>query len=190
MEYYFKYALTEEEYADYNLYTAWTAPWQKRTRMSYITRYLVYSLAGVAVIELLSAQNSSWDVYPVITKAIIITSVFGLIGITAWFQIANSIRSKAKKMIRKEENQHFLDETELTVSDDGILNVDKNTQTNYVWSSIVKYAVTKEYFYLYINSIQSLIVPKRLFKNEADIKDFDQFVSQKIPLIVSFHSIK
>jgi hypothetical protein len=92
-------------------------------------------------------------------------------------------------MLQKEENKHFLYESELSLTDDGITGSDILSTTSYKWSSIVKYAVTKDFFYLYINSIQALIVPKRLFKSQTEIEQFDKYLSGKIPLSSSFRSM-
>ncbi|MBK6990762.1 MAG: YcxB family protein [Chitinophagaceae bacterium] len=52
-----------------------------------------------------------------------------------------------------------------------------------------KYAQTKDYFYVYLSSLQALVIPKKLFTSNNSIEKFDKFLTEKIPLSASFRSI-
>ena len=54
MPYSFRYSLTKDDFAAYNIYAAWSAPWLKASRLRIITRNFIYSgLAMFATIILL-----------------------------------------------------------------------------------------------------------------------------------------
>lgn len=189
MEYYFKYSLTEDDFAEANVYTSWSATWLKKARLIFVVKSIFYGAMGMGATFFIFDKIGIIKKYS--TVELIIASSVILVFSTAftYYQAPLGIRSKSKKLLIKEENRHILDEGELFINDDKIISIDSRNMTDYKWESIVKYASTKEYFFLYINSIQALIVPKRIFISQVEIDGFDNFLTQKIPLASSFRSI-
>lgn len=189
MEYSFKYSLTEDDYADYNAYTEWYAPWMKKQRISYVSRTLLYTgLSFTAVYIIVDKINSPGFKHP-FPMAIVTGVILIIVMLINYHQAPYGIKKRAREMIRKEENQHILSETELTVNDNGITTLDIHGTTQQKWSSIVRCAVTKDSFYLYLNTSSAYIIPKRLFRTQQEIADFDKFLTEKIPLSSSFRSL-
>ena len=189
MDFYFKYKLTEEEYAEYNAYSSWYANWQKKTRLTFALRLFIYcgiSMAAVIII-LTKLDPPKTNNYSVLIIALFLLNIF--ITYIYYQQSPYSIKKKAIKLLHKEENQHLLDESELNINDQHIIATDNSSKTNYSWKSIVRYAVTKDFFYLYVNSIQAIVIPKRLLGNQKEIDGLDKFLTEKIPLSSSFRSI-
>jgi YcxB-like protein len=189
MEYHFKYNLTAEDHAEYNSYTGWQAPWQNKIRKNYLAKTFFSCIVSMFVTEMiLSKIDSSKNNHhaPLLMGAILLSL---LITWVFYYQAPFTIKNKAKKILAKEENSHFFDETELDIYEENIISTDKLTNTQYSWKSIVRYAVTLEYFYLYTSTVQALIIPKRLFANEKEREAFDKFLTEKIPLTSSFRSM-
>ena len=128
----------------------------------------------------------AYSLRPSICAVVLINSLLTWIF---YNQAPFSIKKKVKVLLAKEENIHLLDENELNINESNIILIDTLTTTKYSWESIVRYAVTKEFFFLYINTIQALIIPKRLLKGEKDIENFDKYLTAKIPLSSSFRSM-
>ena len=103
MEFHFKYAFTESEFADYNVYTSWTAPWQKKTRLKILFRQLILSAITISIVFIISPFESRSIAFYIIFSTLILALITGL----TLYQVPNRIRSLAKKMIRKEENAHL-----------------------------------------------------------------------------------
>ena len=189
MEFNFKYSLTEDDYAEYAAFTNWYAPWQKKERIKHAIKTFIYSsIFFIATIILLDRINSSGeDNYIVLIPISIV--ILLLLTILEFYQAPFRLKSKARKHVRKEENVQVLNETELFFDDSGIINNDKDVKVNLKWESIKKYAQTKGYFYVYLSSLQALVIPKRLFISNISIESFDKFLTEKIPLSASFRSI-
>ena len=189
MEYNFKYSLTEDEFADFSAYTNWLSPQMKKHRIVYILKsvsYFYISFIAFIAIEFYFNPLQKHN-YTIFKSVGVIGGLLFVLYLV--FQTPFSIKAKAKKMLLKEENKHFLFEADLFLNDNGIASSDILSTNNYKWSSIVKFCITQRCFYLYTNSIQALIIPKRLFKSQIDIDQFEKFLSEKVPLSSSFRSI-
>jgi hypothetical protein len=189
MDYHFKYSLTEDEFAEFNAYTVWSAPWQKKTRFNFVIRTVLYAGISMAatIILLDKFRHKSGNNTTVLLITLLI--FLPLLSTIAYYQEPFNIKRRARKLIVKEENSHVLNETELDINDDGIIHSDNKSMVQQKWSSIIRYTVAKEYFYLYTNSMQAQIIPKRLFSTQKEIEEFDKFLTTKIPLTSSFRSM-
>ncbi|RYG02879.1 MAG: YcxB family protein [Chitinophagaceae bacterium] len=153
-----KYHLTEEEYLDYNYFTAWTSPDKKSYRLKY---YLQVMILYIAVAGLYITANRSHTL-------LLDSGVFVTIG-TIYFLLVpvlvkRSIRMRVKRVLAKPENQHVLNESEVTISETGILDRDTVSESRYDWEAIVRKAETKRCYYLYTNSYHAIVIPKRVLK--------------------------
>jgi hypothetical protein len=187
MDYSFRYSLSIEDLAEYNVYTAWHAPWMKKARMTYLMRTALYSAVSFAAITIIMQYFN-----PIRNTTVFFVAAAIMLVVTVFFshyQAPFSVLNKARKIFAKEENKHMLNETILEMNEQGIIATDKDSRTQLTWASIMRYAVTREYFYLYLNSIQAHIVPKRLFTSQKEMEAFDRFLSEKIPLAASFRSM-
>jgi hypothetical protein len=189
MEYYFKYSMTEDEFADFSAYTSWLAPWQSKTRKVFLFRTFIscaiMMIATIIILDKIDPPRRKSNTTLVILIGVINTIVTAL----AYYQAPNGIRKRARKLIQDEDNRHIMDENELSINNESIVNTEKKSTVRFGWDSIIRYAVTKDAFYLYINSLQALIIPKRLFKDQQEIQSFDQFVTANVSLTVSFRSM-
>ena len=189
MVYHLKFNLTVEEYQDFAAYSSWHAPWQKTNRLKFWVRTFFYSaITMAATLIILSKINPPKYNH---NEILIIISIIMLAIVTAFsfYRAPYRVREKAAKLIAKDENFKLLAEREMELSETE-LNIDNlESRSSLKWSSIVRYSVTTKYFFLYINSEQGYIIPKRLFKNQGEIDEFDNFLTQKIPLSSSFRSL-
>jgi hypothetical protein len=189
MDYNFTYSLTEEEYADYSEFTSWTAPWQKKTKLKFFATYFLSCFVFSTIAAFITSKGNS-----IIDKIIVPLTVSVIISLIIsylyYINAGHSIRSKVKKLIKKEENINILTEYELTLNEEKIIDKSKKITSTYSWESVVRYAETDKYFFLYTNSVSAVVIPKRLFKNKLEIEEFDKFLTSKIPLSSSFRSIE
>lgn len=188
MEYHFRYSLTADDFAEYNAYTSWHAPWQKKAKLKYLTNtgfyFFISMVATVIIIDKIKSDKTNFKVLLIV--GIVIALIFTYFS---YYQVPYRVKNKARKFLVKEENSHILNETDIEISEDGIINTNKESRVHQKWSSITRYAITREYFFLYTNSIQAQIIPKRLFTSQKEIDEFDKFLTEKISLSSSFRSI-
>lgn len=172
----FKFRLTEEEYYQYNYYTAWAAPRRKRYRLLYFLRVIIL-YGAVALLYVLATRSSLiWlDI-----SVFLITGLTYLILIP--FFIKRSVKRRVSSILSKKENQHVLDESEIILSETGIVDRDTLSESRYDWDAIVHYAETSDSFYLYTNSYHAIVIPKRAIRDAAELKETERLFQTHLPL--------
>lgn len=158
----FRFRLTEDEYLQYNYYTAWAAPERKTYRALYFLRVIILYGAIAFLYIFATRQHYIW----IDISVFIITGLAYLIMIPSF--VKTSVRRKVKNILSKKENQHVLDDAEITVSETGIIDKDTHTETRYDWDAIVRFAETDDSIYLYTNSYHAIVIPKRAVDAEGD----------------------
>jgi len=170
-----KYHLTEEEYLDYNIFTAWTSPDKKKYRIKYYAQVLILY---IAVAGLYIFANRSHTL-------VIDFTIFFIIGLLYFllvpYLVRRSIRAKVKNILTQPENQHVLNETEVTFSDTGIIDRDTVAESRYGWEAIVRKTETRLCYYLYTNSFHAIVIPKRVVR-ENDQRQLESLLNTHLPL--------
>ena len=189
MPYHFKYTITLEEYEEYSVFTSWEAPWQKKVKLKFIINNTLFSalVMTATYIVLEKIGPSKKNHYPVL---IIFFIFFLLVAVLLnYSNVPYRIKNKARKFIEKEDNQKLLAERELELTDKQIIISNQELKSYEKWESITKYAVSKNHFFLYVNSESAHLIPKRFFSSQQEINEFDKFLSQKVSISSSFRSL-
>jgi hypothetical protein len=175
-----KYHLTEEEYFDYNYYTAWAAPDKKGYRIRYYLRvFLLYAaIAGLYIFS----KHSEQIFIDFIIFGIIATIYFLLVP----YLIKRSIQRRVKHILSQPENQHILQEAEVVLMDTGIIDKDSESESKYTWEAIVKKAETPTCYYLYTNSYHAIVIPRRVVASAHDKQELERLFNQYLPLSSEF----
>lgn len=171
-----RFHLTEEEYFEYNYYTAWAAPDRKKYRIAYYLKaFVLYGLVTALYVFSRPEQRKLVDI-----------SVFGVIALIYFllipFLVKRSILRRAKQLLEHPENKHILDECEVILMDTGITDRDKVTESRYDWDAIVKKGETPHCYYLYTNSYHAIVIPKRMIKNATDKTELNRLLNTHLPL--------
>ena len=175
-----KYHLTEEEYFDYNYYTAWSAPEKKNYRTRYYLRvFLLY--AAIAGLYIFSRRSE---------QIFIDFIIFGVIAIVYFLMvpwlIKRSILRRVRTILSQPENQHILEEAEVVLMDTGIVDKDNASESKYSWEAIVKKAETSSSYYLYTNSYHAIVIPKRVLESPPEKQELERLFNQFLPLSSEF----
>jgi hypothetical protein len=172
-----KFRLTEDEYLQYNYYTAWSAPTRKKYRVYYFLRVIILYGAVAMLYIIGTRQHYIW----IDISVFVITGLIYLIMIPSF--VKSSVRRKVKNILSKKENEHVLDDAEIILADTGIIDKDTNTESRYNWEAIVRLAETADSFYLYTNSYHAIVIPKRAVSKEQE-KELTELLSEYLPLHV------
>jgi len=176
----FKFNLTEEEYFEYNYYTTWAASHKKAYRIRYYVRVfaLYIIIAGLYIFT-----NHSHR----IEIDLIIFSIIGIVYfLLVPMLIKKSIRQRTKQIIAEPENQHVLNESEIILTESGILDQDNISQSRYDWDAIVKKSETLKCYYLYTNSYHAIVIPKRVIKNNNEKIELEALFNRFLSLSSEF----
>jgi len=172
-----KFRLTEDEYLQYNYYTAWSAPSRKKYRIFYFLRVIILYGAVAFLYIIATRQHYIWiDII-----VFVITGLVYLVMIPSF--VKASVRRKVKDILSKKENQHVLDDAEIILADTGIIDRDTNTESRYNWDAIVRLADTPDSYYLYTNSYHAIVIPKRAVSKEQE-NELATLLSENLPLHV------
>lgn len=170
------YQLSEEEYFDYNYFTAWTSPDRKKYRLYYYLKVLLL-YGAVAGLYIFSNANR---------QPVIDISVFGIIALVYFmlvpFLIKRSIRRRVQYTLTQPENKNILESCEVILAETGIIDKDKESETRYNWEAIVKKAETPLSYFLYTNSHHAIVIPKRSLKNEGERRELQRLFDSHLPL--------
>lgn len=175
-----RYHLTEEEFFDYNFYTAWASPDKKGYRLRYYLRvFLLYGIIAAAYVFLIHSN-----------QLVIDAVIFGIIAIVYFLLVPSlikrSIRRQVNNMLLKPENQHVLEAAEVVLSDTGIIDKDSTSENRYNWEAIVRKAETNAAWYLYTNSHHAILIPKRIVTLPADKAELERLFNTYLPLNSEF----
>jgi hypothetical protein len=170
-----KFRLTEDEYLQYNYYTAWAAPSRKKYRIFYFVRVIILYGAVALLYIIATQQHYVW----IDITVFVITGVVYLIMIPSF--VKASVKRKVKNILSKKENQHVLDDAEVVLADTGIIDRDTHTESRYDWDAIVRLAETADSYYLYTNSYHAIVIPKRTVSKEQEI-ELTRLLSENLPL--------
>ncbi|MBO9633208.1 MAG: YcxB family protein [Chitinophagaceae bacterium] len=172
-----RFNLTREEFLEYNYYTSWSSPDRKGYRYKYFLRVLV--LYGAVAAGYVYINRFRHDLLTDIF-------VFGAIGIIyaliVPLLVRRSIKSRVNAMLRETENQHILEESEITLSEQGILDRDNASESRYNWEAIVKKVETKDCYYLYTSSYHAILIPIRALSSAEEKKELKRLLDQHLPL--------
>lgn len=173
-----KYQLTEQEFFEYNYFTTWSAPDRSRYRISYYLKFVL--LYGAIAILYIAGNKDHWRIIDI--------SVFGGIAllylILVPWMVRISVKRRARQFLGRPENHHILSECEVILSDSGIVDKDKESETRYSWDAIVKKAETPDCHYLYTNSYHAIVIPKRTLADADERKELERLLSTHLPLNV------
>lgn len=172
-----QFNLTREEFLEYNYFTSWSSPDRKTYRLRYFLRVMgLYAFIAGTYIWF---NRFSHDV---VTDLL----VFGSIGLIYAFLvpvlIKRSVVSRVNAMLKEPENQHILDTSTIILTDQGITDKDKASESRYNWEAIVKKVETKDCFYLYTSSYHAILIPKRILISGTDSAELKRLLDQHLPL--------
>lgn len=179
-----KYSLTPEDHYKFNYYRFWQSPSQKKARLRFYVRWIFYMvLIFIAIHWLRQRPPANQDLF----VAVLLILVGGLlIPIVHRY----SLKRQVDKLLEDEKNANYVAQTELTISDSGIHTKDDYEESRYPWSTFVKKEEAENYYYLFLDSIRAITIPKRVFISKEERKDFELYLSKFFPVTAEFESLK
>jgi hypothetical protein len=89
-----------------------------------------------------------------------------------------------------EKNACYLAQTEHIFTEEGVYSKDDYSESKYNWSSIVSKEETKDCYYLFVDSLKAIAIPKRVFNSETERSQFDSYLSTFLPVRAEFEGLK
>ena len=179
-----RYKITREDYINYYTYVTWDAPENLQKRRKYFLKHLGIIVLFTGMFYFTGLFDRSSIFAFLVIAFILLTTLVSMTG------IRSSINKQAQTLSDDPYNSSIFLPTVLTASDTGILLQDELTETNCKWQAFVKKQENKDYYFLFFNALQAIVIPKRVFRNTAEKSQFDKLLSQFISLEAEVGSIK
>jgi YcxB-like protein len=168
------YTLYKEDYFRYSFYTTWLSPDKKKVAIKNSVKNFLL-LFGCSLFIKVISRSSLLDVNFLYSILILLA-----IYIIPLFNVATTYRKQMNPFLADPLNAHIFSNCELIFSETGIIAKGKYSSTSYQWRGIVKKDETTDYYYLFLSTVQALIIPKRAVKSEAEKIQLENLFAQHI----------
>ena len=167
-----QYAITKEDYINYYTYVMWDAPEKRRKRINYYTRQVIPIILFIIAFYYTGIFERNSKFILLILGFIFLTSLLSLFNVRS-----NTVR-QAEKVADDPDNSSIFLDILMIISETGISTKDALMETKFSWKSFIKKQESREYYFLFVSSMQALIIPKRIFNSTDEKKQFEKLLSQ------------
>ncbi|MEO6668332.1 MAG: YcxB family protein [Ferruginibacter sp.] len=169
-----KFAISKEDYANYYTYVMWDAPGNKKKRLYYYGKQLLPILLLLLAFYYTGFLNRSDKFILVVVGFFVATTLLSFLG------IRTTTMRQADKVAEDPGNSSIFLEHQVTVSDGGIIIKDELKEIRFQWKAIAKKLESQNYYFLFHNSIQAIIIPKRVFISQDEKMQFEKLLAQHL----------
>ena len=169
-----KYTLSKDDYVHYYTYMWWDAPGRKKKRMIYYAKQLSPLLLFLVAFYYTGLFNRSGNFILLIFGLVVATTLLTFIG------ARNNTMKQAEKITGDPDNASIFLEVTCTVSDTGIALKNEQAESRWQWKAIIRKLESKNYYFLFINGIQAIIIPKRVFTSTEEKTEFERMLTQHL----------
>ena len=104
--------------------------------------------------------------------------VLVLIFIIPIFDLRYIYRKQAKTFSENPLNASLFYEYEINISETEISTKGRYSESKLQWASIVKKKEDNRFYYLFVDSQQAILLPKRSLKLKADVEELEKLLSR------------
>jgi hypothetical protein len=140
-------------------------------------RIFLFTLVFVISLLLTANYDKSYTLSGAF-NALIFSGLVFLLVMRSNIPKEKQIRKRIIKFLNKPENKKFLEHVKLEFDTNGISTETSNSKSYYKWDCIVNVVSNDRYFYLYINEINAIIIPKNVFANDLDKQMFVELLNE------------
>lgn len=169
-----QYSVTKEDYVNYYSYVMWDAPERRKKRINYYIRQAIPLLVFIVAFYYTGIFERSNTFILIFLGFIFLTSFLSLFNVRS-----NTVRQAEKVADNPDNSSIFLD-TSVIISDTGIAVKTSFSETKFQWASFIKKQENRDYYFLFINAMQALIIPKRVFVHPEEKAQFEKMLSQHL----------
>ena len=160
------FKLTKEDYVNFYTYVMWDAGYLRKKRAKNILKQLAIVSVFIGVLYFSGVFRYLSSITLTIILLMFATSVIPL------FTGRSSANEEAVQIV----------DTKLLSGDDGVHVKTSDAETKYTWKAIIKKTETDAYYFLFINTIQAIIIPKRVFANNDEKAEFQKLLLRNLSL--------
>lgn len=170
------YNILKEDYVNFYTYVMWDAGDIRRKRIKSIAKQAGFVLLFVAVYYFAGGFRFLSKITVIIILLMFGTSFIPVLG------GRSGTDRQGEEIAEDPENVSVFADTQLNVTDGGLQVKTEFADTKYTWKAIIRKTETPAYYFLFVNAIQAIIIPKRIFDNKEEQAEFDKMLSRNISL--------
>lgn len=162
------YQLTPEAMIGFNMYVFSTSPTLRVQNNR--NRIIAVSITVVLCFIIFVDMNE------LLIANIVIILLTALFTFFIYNPIAQRLQRRAiQKLIKNESSKQFFTERTLTLYPDHIQTISEMGENKMSWKAIKDITIVPEYAYLFVDTLQAVVIPKRAF---PDHDAFDAFIQE------------
>ncbi len=176
-----EYDLSEEDYKRISRFTSWDAPHLKTKRQKFIILILLtiaFVLAFIIHIDTGAFNKDFLFKFLVFSPLLTLPLIGGFKN-----RMGEDVEKNALKILSLPENKNILGNRYFEIDSEKIFVKDSNAYSNMLWSVITKVNISDTDFYLYLDYLNSFVIPKRVFKTNEERNTFENLLRSKMPII-------
>ena len=167
------YKLTDEDYIEFNEFHQLIHSEVGKRNLS-LLKLIGPMISVLAIVIFILARAEIM----LIVIEVIALCIFSMVWIALSKKIMKrGIRNTILKM-KETEGLPFAEETALNFTEDQIIEITKNQELKVDYKKIEDVCETEKAFYVYISSLEALIIPKRVLDQDMEMK-LKQILSKK-----------
>ncbi len=171
-----QYTITQTDYINYYSFMYWDEGARRKRRLINMAKQIGVFAVFFAILYYTNMLRHISG-----TSLIFFVIIFGSSAIPL-FTGRLQIKKQAEAIAENEENESIFKEMIVEISDAGIYTKSEFIETNYKWISFIKKQESADYYFLFQNAMQALIIPKRAFNNTNEKMTFDKLLAKNLSL--------
>jgi len=171
-----KYTLDDGDFFEFQKYHLFNSNANKNAIIFQQLRFPFIYL--IFIVFILMINNKLNDLV-LLSASFIILFIFSVIWVLSVKRmLVRALKVKIKRM-RTDGKLPYCRDITITLEDEYIKKVTEWGESRYKYASVEKMAVSGDFAYIYINAVQALIIPLRVFENEERKKEFLNLIHEK-----------
>lgn len=170
------YTITKEDYINFYTHVMWDAGARKKSRAKSILKQLSFVALFILVYYFAGGLRFLNNFSVIIILLMFATSLLPLIGGRA------GTERQAADIADDPENASVFTDHQLLASDSGLEVKTGTSDLKYSWGAITRKTETAAYYFLFLNAIHALIIPKRAFTGKEDAAEFKKILTRHLSL--------
>jgi hypothetical protein len=168
--------LTREDYITFYTYVSWDSPENRNKRIRFYIRQLIPLAVFLFAFYYTGIFRRDSTFILIFGVAMVATAVLSLMS------ARSTLKRQAEKVCSNPDNESIFRERQYVFSDTGILVKDPMMQSTLQWAGIIRKVESQNYYILFLNGIQALIIPKRAFASNEQQDQFVRLLSQHLSM--------
>jgi len=158
---------TEEDFVEFNLFHISNSPSIKKQILW--TRIILAIMPFVFIFVFY--KNISITDYAIQT-------IIALVLVFSYPSIyRSSSKSQTRKSLKEGNNKSLLGHNTIELTPEGILGKSLAGESKINWSSVDKISQNDKYIFIYIGTVNALVIPKHAFSSNAEQKEFIDYIN-------------